>query len=383
MGGRPRLTFAFRLRYHCTLALASLIGILIFPAVFAASAFSAWRTTRRAHRSAARVRSSLMAILSTSVAFLPDVVVYLADENLRRCWFKFPYPPPFFDVTVPLGDVEVACKAAQQPSMPKAPVLILIPGMFNTKNQRIMVSTAMRAYYRWGFNVVVPDMRGFGETARISRTVTSAGRREGEDVVALARWLRRSWGVNSIFAIGFSFGGSIALAASASSDGHDDLDGTIAFSPLADLEQLIQWLSDPPDFCDPAIVFALFYRFLQRRMCRLHGQRSIMSFRDYIRLVVAPYYGTDEQGIYRNSSPTEFIANARIPTLIIHTLDDPVVPFEHATTLSDRAHAAGNDRVELVSAKSGGHYANWVVSPRATERTVLSFLRSLRGVAVG
>jgi hypothetical protein len=44
-----------------------------------------------------------------------------------------------------------------------------------------------RARFRWGYHVIVADMRDFGETARLSPKPTSATMREGHDVVALAR----------------------------------------------------------------------------------------------------------------------------------------------------------------------------------------------------
>lgn len=93
--------------------------------------------------------------------------------------------------------------------------VVIIPGMFNTASMGIFVMIAHRAYYGWGVNVVVADMRGHGRTGRLNPSIMSSLTvHEGKDILEIARFVKREWGTGqSIFLLGISLGGTNALSA--------------------------------------------------------------------------------------------------------------------------------------------------------------------------
>ena len=50
-----------------------------------------------------------------------------------------------------------------------------------------MRQIAVRAYYEWGFNVAAVDLRSFGLTKLMSQAPSTAGWKEGEDMIAVGR----------------------------------------------------------------------------------------------------------------------------------------------------------------------------------------------------
>jgi predicted alpha/beta-fold hydrolase len=317
-------------------------------------------------------------VLSSIRAFLPDLVVYVSElEGDPRV--RYEYPPPFEDVIVPVGDgMRLAGKLGlwrdrQGRIDPGRPLLILVPGLFNTRHQRVVVRQAWRAFFRWGYHVLAADMRDFGETARLCAAPASVTLYEGHDVCAMARWARTRLGVRSVFASGFSYGGAVALAASSSSR-EGELDACVSFCPFADLGEMIRRLSIPPRMGEPSAPFLLFYRYLLRRQARVRGLGRVESFEDYIERVVAPYYGLDPAELYRQASPVSRVQDVRVPTLVLHSRDDPIVPVEHSLQLQRRARQAGNDRLRFITPARGGHYGNWSVDPGTTEEHLRRFL---------
>ena len=72
----------------------------------------------------------------------------------------------------------------------------------------------MRAFYEWGFNVAVLDLRSFGLTELITSSAPSTGGwKEGLDLIALGRYMKEL-GSTSVGALGISLGGSSVLNAS-------------------------------------------------------------------------------------------------------------------------------------------------------------------------
>ena len=69
--------------------------------------------------------------------------------------------------------------------------------------------------------------------------------------------------------------------------------------------------------------------------------------------ISAPYYGVSAEEIWRNASGTRHVVGARVPLLVIHPHDDPIIKVEEAEKL---AIAAGeNDLVRVWIVPHGSH----------------------------
>ena len=85
------------------------------------------------------------------------------------------------------------------------PGLIVVHGLFTSSRFDYVRQIAVRAYYEWGFNVAAIDLRSFGMTELTSTAPSTAGWKEGEDLLALARYLKEL-GATSVGLLGISLG---------------------------------------------------------------------------------------------------------------------------------------------------------------------------------
>jgi len=84
------------------------------------------------------------------------------------------------------------------------------------------------------------------------------------------------------------------------------------------------------------------------------GLGEIRSIEEFDNHFVAPAFGfADARDYYARASSLSFIERIRIPTLIIHSEDDPFIPF---APLRDPSVAA-NPFVLLMATERGGHVA--------------------------
>jgi pimeloyl-ACP methyl ester carboxylesterase len=213
----------------------------------------------------------------------------------------------------------------------------------------------VRAFFEWGFNVAAVDLRSFGLTGLMNEAPSSGGWKEGEDLIAVARELKRL-GATSVGALGISLGASSVLGASHPEGAEDALDGGIlAVSPPADIDHATERLSRDVPLKHPG--YALNYGFRAMLLSRVRGSRwpDVTRLNEALDQVSAAYYDLDVEEIRRRSSAVNHIAEARVPVLILHPEDDHVIPVRHARMLAEAA--AGNDLVRVWTLPGGGHGA--------------------------
>ena len=128
---------------------------------------------------------------------------------------------------------------------PRGPSLIVVHGLFTSSRFDYVRQIAVRAFYEWGFNVAALDLRSFGMTELTSPAPSTAGWKEGLDILALARYMKEL-GATSVGALGISLGGSSVLNACDEEETPTVLDGGIlAVSPPAVPKLAWERLSEP------------------------------------------------------------------------------------------------------------------------------------------
>ena len=298
-----------------------------------------------------RVRSSPWAEPRKGLA---DMSTFVLTQSADFANYGYSYPRQFHELTIDAGDgVRIAASVAMHDT--PRPALIVVHGLFTTRRFDYVREPAVRAFFDWGFNVAAVDLRSFGLTGLMNEATSSGGWKEGEDLIAVARELKRL-GATSVGALGISLGASSVLGASHPEGAEEALDGGIlAISPPADIGHATERLSRQVPLNHPA--YALNYGFRAMLLSRVRGSRwpDVSLLSEALDQVSAGFYGLEVEEIRRRSSAVNHIAGARVPVLVLHPEDDHIIPVSHAEML--REAAAGNDLVRVWTLPGGGHGA--------------------------
>ncbi len=285
---------------------------------------------------------------------LADISTFVLTQSHDFANYGYGYPRQFHDLTIEGADgVRIAASVALQ-DVPR-PGLIVVHGLFTTRRFDYVREPAVRAFFDWGFNVATVDLRSFGLTGLINEAPSSGGWKEGEDLLAVARALKEM-GSTTVGALGISLGASSVLGASHPQGAEQALDGgVIAVSPPADIAHATERLSRRVPLNHPA--YALNYGFRAMLLSRVRGSRwpDVSLLSEALDQVSAAYYGLDVAEVQRRSSAVNHIAGARVPVLVLHPVDDHIIPVDHAEMLAEAA--SSNDLVRVWTLPGGGHGA--------------------------
>jgi predicted alpha/beta-fold hydrolase len=248
------------------------------------------------------------------------------------------------------------------------PGLIVVHGLFSNRLFDYVREIAVRAYFDWGFNVAAVDLRSFGVTDLLSHAPSTAGWKEGEDIVFAARHLKRL-GSTSVGALGISLGASSVLNAAHLPGAEVALDGGIlAICGPADTRRAAERLSRKLPRSHPAYAInRMFLAMLRSRVRAGRWPEQIDTLVEPIEAIASPYYGVSADEIWERSSARNHIAGARVPVLALHSEDDFIIPVEHARMLDE---AKGDNELVRVWIVPGGAHAAFDVLDRRWTYTV-------------
>ena len=120
---------------------------------------------------------------------------------------------------------------------------------------------------------------------------------------------------------------------------------------------------------------------LMRGEVDLDGALNARSFREFDQAVIVPIHGFDDaEDYYRKSSSAQFLDAITVPTLLIHSLDDPFLPSDRVPQQIEQT----NPNVRAAFTRRGGHVGFVTGAPWSPafwgERRVAQFLaKRLRG----
>ena len=284
-----------------------------------------------------------------------DLSSFVLVQQREAANIGYAYPAQFSDHVFEGADREHIAASVGLQEEAGRPGLIVVHGLFSSRRFDYVRRIAVRAYFEWGFNVMALDLRSFGLTNLTSQAPTTVGWKEGEDILAGARYLKEH-GATTVGALGISLGGSAVLGACHPEGADETLDGGIlAISPPADLEAMSRRLSKKVPPTNPS--YALNLGFWAMLVSRIREGRwdDIHDFADPIERISAPYYELESDELWRRAAAKEHIASARVPVLILHPEDDGVIPVSHARMLEEAA--TDNDLVRVWILPGGGHGA--------------------------
>ncbi|MFL6449040.1 MAG: YheT family hydrolase [Bryobacteraceae bacterium] len=232
--------------------------------------------------------------------------------------------------------------------------LLLLHGLEGSADSGYMRSFAQAALEA-GFGVHRLNLRTCGGTEALSETMYHSGLTA--DTISVAENVLEKHR-QPVFVVGFSLGGNVALKLAGELGRSDLLAGVCAVSPPIDLARCVKAIGKR--------VNTLYARRFLDRLKQRITRKSISSPQSYttegldtVRTIwefddryTAPLFGFgNAENYYRTQSSQHFLRDIRIPTLIVTSKDDPLVPFE----IFDHPAFRENPALRLVATEHGGH----------------------------
>jgi hypothetical protein len=234
------------------------------------------------------------------------------------------------------------------------PLVLIIHGLAGCEDSAYVRASA-RCLLREGFPVLRLNLRGAGPSRTSCRDQYHAGR--SDDLRAALAALPESLMANGIVAVGFSLGGNMLLKYLGEEGSQAPFRAAASVSAPIDLAEAGVRLMARRN--------ALYHRYMITAMkaeavaapaalspaerAAIRRVRSVYAFDDTF---IAPrngFRGADDY--YAHCSGVNYLDGVRVPTLLIHALDDPWIPSRPY-----RAYGwSRNPALMPVLAPSGGH----------------------------
>ncbi len=212
---------------------------------------------------------------------------------------------------------------------PDRPLVVIAHGLGGSVQSTYVRATAL-GLLRAGYPVARVDLRGVGDSSRHCTMLYHGGR--SEDLRWVLRTVAREPGTQGVALVGFSLGGNVTLKLAGEPLEGLPLRAAAAVSAPLDLATGVEHLRRR--------LFGLYERFLVRSLKAdtaasglvlsqeerhaLAGLSTITQFDD---LITAKHNGwRDAAEYYALNSSAQFLPSAAVPTLVVHALDDPMIP---------------------------------------------------------
>jgi predicted alpha/beta-fold hydrolase len=286
----------------------------------------------------------------------PHIQTMLAAKMPRRLRYGWNCWEP---VEISLGkDGRILAEVSWQPGdKGKAPALILFHGLEGSARSHYLLGLSKKAFAR-GFHTVRVNMRNCGRTEHMTPTLYCAGL--SQDLGSVVEHLRQNFGIEAMYALGVSLGGNVVLKflGEQETEGIRFLRAAAALSPPIDLAAGARKIDEKGNWIYQRHFVASLIQRLRRKaelfpgiadMRRVERIRTIYEFDD---VVTAPHFGYGRaDDYYRLASSGPLLRNIRVPTLIIQSMDDPMIPFEPF----QKSGIEENPALQLLATRHGGH----------------------------
>ena len=246
---------------------------------------------------------------------------------------------------------------ARPPARP-APLVLVLHGL-EGHALRPYALLAYQALNALGVDAVGLNFRGCGGAPNLRPRSYHSG--ETGDPRWLLERLSERWPERPLGALGFSLGGNVLLKllGELGSDGAELLTAAVVVSVPFDLA------AGADAFEDGFMMRAYARLFLRSLIGKLKPKRSLLeplvaleaaarapTIRAFDDLVTAPLHGfRDARHYYESCSSVRYLERVRVPTLVLHSRDDPFLP---AAALPEAALRA-NPALSTVLTDRGGH----------------------------
>lgn len=333
-----------------------------------------------------------------------------AIENAPELW------PGFRSVWIPVApgvELHGFLGFAERDGRPiEADCIVILPGLYgdNGAKRNRDLSLALR---NSGFHVLSLELRGHGQVeARHAHIYYNYGVMETQDLLNVSEWLQDSFPhVRETGLIGFCWGANQALLC-AWYDGRTEDDpsispelarmlrppaervhfaaGVMAFSPVLRWEVFLDRMETPKSvWMDPSP--ALFQDSVKDRMRRKRFPEVSGNLRNCIayefehsgwlkHFPLEDGYRFLRLMDYRGNWAGDKLESARIPALIVHSINDPL---QNAQDVADFMAETSNPRVAALMLPGGGHIGLQAYARGYYYSLIVNFFDPKTGAAAG
>jgi len=261
-------------------------------------------------------------------------------------------------IEIPIGDAGALAADAWWLDGTR-PTALVVHGVGGFSESRYVVRAA-RALHRAGYHVVRLNLRGAGAGMPLATSLYHAG--ISSDLLATVNAIAKDARVESLVVLGFSLGGNVTLKMAGEIGAHapPKLVATATVSAPLDFIAVSQVMESRRNLPYRAWVLkGLVGQAL--RFARHHGPSCgydarglwrIRSIRDYDARVIVPMHrfpSIDEY--YVTTSCGRVLGDVRLPTLLVHADDDPIVPGHTVKPFLDHLPSS----IEVAWTEIGGH----------------------------
>jgi uncharacterized protein len=280
-------------------------------------------------------------------------------------------------------EVQILAHCHWQTDRSERTTLVVVHGLEGSSEAQYVVGTANKAWAA-GMNVVRMNMRNCGGSERLTKTLYNSSM--SADVAAVVRALIEEDRLPAIAVAGFSMGGNLVLkmAGEWSESPPPEVKAVVAISPALDLSlsarTLHNWTNRGYEYA-----FLIGLHSSVTRKARLYPDIyktypifSIGSLRDFDDRITAHYGGFESaEDYYYRAAAARVVDQITVPTLIIHSNDDPFIKISSET----RAKILANAHIRYIETEHGGHCA-FLADPvgydgRWAERKIVEFVEEL------
>ena len=237
----------------------------------------------------------------------------------------------------------------------KSTKLIILSHGLEGSTHRAYIKGMARAFYQEGFDVLAWNYRGCSEEMNQQLRFYHSGATDDLDVVVNHAVGQHAY--ENISLIGFSLGGNLTLKYLGEKAGglHPGIKKAVVFSVPFDLHASCQTISSHWIYSQ-RFVRSLKQKVLEKAKVKseldtsgLHKIKTLIEFDD---VYTAPIHNFKNAiDYYQRCSSIHFVADIRIPTLIINALNDPFL--DQATYQAEVWQR--NELLTFETPSSGGH----------------------------
>ena len=265
-------------------------------------------------------------------------------------------PYPSERVELPLGDGsgDTLMGTLQHPEAPeRRPLVVLVHGLGGNEESHYMCNSAAFWLHR-GHPVLRLNQRGAGPSRKLCRFEYHAGR--SEDLRAALRQLDAELTGAGLLLVGYSIGGNVLLKFLAEYGGEFPLRAAASVSAPIDLAAASErMLARRNSFYQWWLLRGLKRQSLEGRQIDERERQAIVRARNLLEFddtFVAPRNGfSGALEYYDACRALRFLPEIRVPTLVIHALDDPWIPPDAYTSFAWR----DNPHLVPLLSPGGGH----------------------------
>ena len=234
------------------------------------------------------------------------------------------------------------------------PVIALFHGLEGSTD-RYYIIEMMKSLAGHNYSVVAVNFRGCGSRLNNKERFYHSG--ETNDYATVFNWIKENFPTSKVGAVGFSLGGNALLKFLAENHPQKP-EVAVAVSVPYNLKKGCLTISK-------GFNRIYEYRFMRTLRKKLNRKRkafpSLPKFTgtklyDFDDQVTAPVHGFEgAEDYYRQCSSKQFVSSIKVPSLLIHSKEDPLCPVGEMPVKDVK----DNPNTDYIITEEGGHVGFW------------------------